>query len=320
MITMKCAVAIAILAALPAFAAFNVEFDGARVTVTENGAPVYVYNVEPVPAPEGVNPRFTRAAYIHPLYGLDGEVLTQDFPSDHYHHRGVFWTWPGGKLGDREFNIWSLDGAHPYVDNVLVRAVGASADLHFQNRWSLDDSPEDAFIREEVDVIAHPADPRGRALDFTITLTNVSDEVFSLGGSEERDKRAEVTKGYGGFCIRPDAAYKPMVFTTATGVQPEDVLEADTPWADVSFRIGETGPHAGMAIFQHPSNPGYPHPGWIFRHYSFLGASYPHTETLTLQPNESFTLRYRLYVHRGTADEAKVKEAFETYTKDATAE
>lgn len=303
----------ALAMAWSANASFEVIDTGDTITVTENGAPVFVYQVAPVAPPEGVDARFTRADYIHPLYGMRGEVLTQDFPTDHYHHRGVFWTWPGGKLGDREFNIWSLEGAHPFVDRVERTEVGEKVTLDAYSRWTLDNAPEVAFVHEHVTVTVHPASETARAIDVTIRVQNVSDQVFSLGGSGEKDKKAGVTKGYGGFCLRPDAAYKPMEFTTSAGIQKEDALEANTPWADVSFRVGTDGPKAGMAIFQHPTNPGYPHPGWIFRHYAFLGASYPHTETLTLNPNESFELRYRLYVHAGDAAEAKVADAFTSY-------
>lgn len=34
----------------------------------------------------GVDPRYTRSCYIHPLFSLDGQVLTDDFPKDHLHH------------------------------------------------------------------------------------------------------------------------------------------------------------------------------------------------------------------------------------------
>ena len=34
-----------------------------------------------------------RSNYFHPLYDLDGTVLTEDFPKDHIHHRGIFWAW-----------------------------------------------------------------------------------------------------------------------------------------------------------------------------------------------------------------------------------
>src|SRR5690606_5758022 len=42
---------------------------------------------------KSMNGTYKRANYIHPLYTLDGEVLTEDFPADHLHHRGIFWAW-----------------------------------------------------------------------------------------------------------------------------------------------------------------------------------------------------------------------------------
>jgi hypothetical protein len=49
--------------------------------------------------------KYFRCHYIHSLYGLDGEVLTEDFTADHPHHRGIFWgrhqLWFGDKkVGD----------------------------------------------------------------------------------------------------------------------------------------------------------------------------------------------------------------------------
>jgi hypothetical protein len=46
--------------------------------------------------------KYMRANYIHPLYGLDGEILTEDFPADHPHYRGVFWAWHQVWLGDKK--------------------------------------------------------------------------------------------------------------------------------------------------------------------------------------------------------------------------
>jgi hypothetical protein len=73
-----------------------------------------------------------------------------------------------------------------------------------------------------------------------------------------------------------------------------------------------------MAIFQNPRNPGYPHSGWILRHYGFLGQSWPHTKSHVMQPGDSFTLCYRLYIHRGKAGAAAVENAFQDYEKEST--
>ena len=79
-------------------------FQGSRCSwlgLWEGDRPVLVYN-QGLIAPE--KPRTGRAAgeFIHPLYGLDGEVLTDDFPADHTYHRGVFWAWPHVKIGEQE--------------------------------------------------------------------------------------------------------------------------------------------------------------------------------------------------------------------------
>src|SRR5688572_23793673 len=63
------------------------------VALFENRRPVFVYNHGKIqePAAPAARPRST---YVHPIYGLDGEVLTDDFPKDHDYHRGLFWGWP----------------------------------------------------------------------------------------------------------------------------------------------------------------------------------------------------------------------------------
>src|SRR5678816_3043206 len=75
----------------------------------EGPRPVLVYNHGPIrntnaPSQPG------RSTYVHPLYGLDGEVLTDDFPKDHDYHRGLYWAWPHIKIADQEYDLWSLRG------------------------------------------------------------------------------------------------------------------------------------------------------------------------------------------------------------------
>ena len=72
----------------------------------EGDKPVLVYNHGPMAKPETPGAR-SRSSYVHPIYGLDGEVLTDDFPKDHLYHRGLFWAWPHIKIGDKEYDLWS---------------------------------------------------------------------------------------------------------------------------------------------------------------------------------------------------------------------
>lgn len=71
---------------LSAKAGLTAEITAEAASVYEAGRPVLSYQR----APKSQQGRFERAAYVHPLYDLDGNVLTEDFPADHLHHRGVF--------------------------------------------------------------------------------------------------------------------------------------------------------------------------------------------------------------------------------------
>ncbi len=298
------------LGAGEAWGEFSLRVAGEQVTVVEDGKPVFVLHGDMVAAPEGVPANFRRTAYLHPLYGLDGEVLTEDFPVDHRHHRGVFWAWPQGMAGKRAMDVWTLKDARQVFDGWVAREVrDGVAHVVMRNMWVFDDAPAEPVLRETVSIAVHPATAVGRALDFTIELNNVSGQDFSLLGAKD--------KGYGGFCVRPPAARKPMTFTTATGLLTEDALRAATPWADVSFAVaaGDSA-KSGVAIFQHPGNPAYPHDGWLMRHYSFLGAAWPHETPHVIAHGATLTLRYRLYLHRGDAAAGQVAAAFAAYVAE----
>ena len=71
---------------------------GEGFRITEAGQTVMSYQRRH----KSINGKFLRANYIHPLYGLDGQILTEDFPADHPHHRGIFWAWHQLWLGDKK--------------------------------------------------------------------------------------------------------------------------------------------------------------------------------------------------------------------------
>ncbi|HEX2522993.1 MAG TPA: DUF6807 family protein, partial [Terriglobia bacterium] len=52
--------------------------------------PVLVYN-HGVMTSQSAPKAKGRSSYFHPIYGLNGEVLTDDFPKDHVNHRGLHW-------------------------------------------------------------------------------------------------------------------------------------------------------------------------------------------------------------------------------------
>lgn len=74
--------------------------------VSEGGQPVLFYQR----AARSLDGKFERANYVHPLYDLDGSVLTEDFPADHRHHRGIFWAWHQLWIGEKKIgDAWATE-------------------------------------------------------------------------------------------------------------------------------------------------------------------------------------------------------------------
>ena len=285
------------------------EADG-KLALHENGDPVFVYNFEMVDPPKGVDEKYRRSGYLHPVHGVDGQIVTQDFPSDHYHHRGIFWGWPQSTSDGKQFNNWEMTTAKQHFESFTDRCqTSKQASFTVENRWSFIEDSSTPIIRETMTVTAHKKKRKTRSIDFHLHLENVSGKPFALLGATD--------KGYGGFNYRPDAANKPLHFYTALGPQEEDTLNIDSPWADVSWDTNEKNKAAGVAIFQHPTNPDYPHYGWLLRHYGFNGAAWPHLNPHTIPPGGTLDLRYRMVIHTGDAESANIPKLFEKFSDKA---
>jgi len=281
--------------------AFRIEeSDGGRLRILQGADPVVVYNWG-VQTKAGVPDRYRRACYCHPVHAPDGTVVTGDFPKDHYHHRGIFWAWPRMKARGKAVQTWHLKGLHQRHGTWNRRSAGAAwAVVDVSNDWLLDGGERAG--RERIRMAVYPLSDGGRAVDFTLTFEAVGGPLELLGAKR---------KGYGGFNVR-FGPRRDTTITVADGVQKEDQLLKRSPWADLSARFGMQKEMSGGAVFVHPANPDAP-TGWILRHYGFLGACWPALQPTTLKPGKPVTLRYRVYVHRGGADEANVAQAYERY-------
>lgn len=251
------------------------------VELTENGKPVYVYNHGMI-LKEGAPEDRRRSSYLHPVHAPDGTVVTDDFPRDHYHHRGIFWTWPVVAAGGETYDMWLIRGVRQKFERWIAReAKPDSARLAVENGWYAGDRK---IARETVGIVAHPAAGNRRALDFTLAFEAL-DRPVRIAGMQDG-------KGYGGFCMRFGPRQQTVVRTEA-GVEAKDTNLVPHPWAELEGTFG--GRRAGARIEIDPSNPGFPN-GWCLRDYGFLGVNFPGLEPYTLEPSKPLALKYRVTV------------------------
>ena len=259
----------------------------------EAGRPVLFYQL----SPQSLDGKYERSNYVHPLHGLDGEILTEDFPADHYHHRGVFWTWHQVVIGDvRAGDPWLAQRFSWQVQEEAVLPTGDG--VRVVQRWFSPDFAEggEPILEETAEIRAHPEEDGARLVDFDIRL-NALQEGVRLGGSED-------AKGYGGFSLRvklPDDLH----FSAAAGVIEPAPLAIDAgDWVDFSGSFGPSpGATSGVAILVHPSSQGYPQ-RWVLRGPatpSMQNPVWPGAHAVPLDLGQAVRLRYRLVVHRGDA-------------------
>ena len=262
---------------------------------TEDGDSVLFYQVQP----KSLNGKYERCNYIHPLWAPDGTVLTEDFPADHLHHRGIFWAWhqlyAGGKnLGDG----WELKNFSQKVDHYKIRkAKNGSLKLMTEVEWKSPEyfSGEKPFLLENAEITINTAEKDYRRIDFEIRLNALTGN-FEIGGSDDE-------KGYSGFSVRmklPDD----VIFNGPEGlVKPENTAVQSPGFVNVSGSMLKNDGKGGIVILDNPQNPDYPQ-RWILRaKNSMQNAVFPGRNRILLNMKKPMILKYSIIIYEGEISE-----------------
>lgn len=274
-----------LLLALPAFGqgalAWKDLGDG-RMELSEGGKPALVYNYGPQ-WKEGAPDDRRRCCYLFPVYTPAGVSMLDDFPQDHWHHRGLFWAWPVVETGGKTYDLWMHFTAKHHPSNFHVESGGK---LRAENLWKADGKD---IVKESLRLTVLPAKGNTREMDVELTWEALGAPV-TLRGSEEAGK------SYGGLSAR-FAPREGTVVRADGEVLTKDEDRTPRKWAELEAVYG--GKRAAFRITPDPKNPHEPNQ-WCLRAYGFVGASFPgRTETVegyTLEKGKPLTLKYRVQV------------------------
>jgi hypothetical protein len=266
--------------------------------ILEGDRPVLRYNYQVVPMPGAAKARIApgnqkyavpRSDYVHPLYGLHGEVLTDDWVPDHPHHRGIYWAWPEvdwqGKRGD----LHALQEVLARPTGKIEASQGTDfAQIEAENEWHFGNGP--AIVRETAILRGWRQSDTGRgeagrAIDLEFR--------FVALGTDVQIARRDLSH-YGGLNIRlsPVVDQKIATFTDPPGAANR------IAWAHRSGTPrGGRWPTA-LTIPQSPTNPDYPGDWVQYPEISWIQPTFPASGTRdTLPKNKPLVLRYRLWIH-----------------------
>ena len=225
---------------------------------TEKGDSVLFYQTKP----KSLNGKFERCNYIHPLWAADGTVLTEDFPADHLHHRGIFWAWHQININGKQIcDGWELKDFVQEVTGVETE-ITKSGNAIIKTRvewksplWQVNGESK-PFIRENTVITVHQQNGNFRRIDFEMSMLSMT-ENLSLGGSAD-------VKGYSGFSVRMKLPADVSFLGKNGIVTPENTAVKAPGYVNVSGSVLKNGGRGGIVIIDNSTNPDYPQ-YWILR-------------------------------------------------------
>lgn len=277
---------------------FSYKKSGEGIEIKENNKPVLFFQTKS----KTVSGKFARAGYIHPLYDLNGNAMTDDMPEDHPYHRGIFWAWhqiivDGKNVADG----WMSDHVSFNPGKMQVTKSATNTILTSQLTWKIDDSIKPAYniVNEVSKINIYRAKEHYRIIDFDIFLKPLVNDL-KLGGSDD-------PKGYGGFCLRLQNPESIQFISGDKQITPEQAAVFAGPWMD--FRMK----NRAVAVFGYKNAEGQ-HP-WILRNEkSMQNVPFPGRGPVTI-PAEGLRLKYRIVIHDDTFTADNVQKLYDEYLK-----
>ena len=240
--------------------------------------------------------------YFYPLLGPGDVHMTRGFPmetrpgedQDHPHHVSVY-------LGHGDVNgkdFWSRQvPIHP-ASPATFESGTVVGRLWTENAWSIGES----VVLREKRIVEFPNFSPEVMMDWTIYLTAGADTV-TFGKTKEGSFAIRVAQGL------TEKAGAVMVDSEGRHGEKE-IWSKAAKWVDYSGTV--EGKKVGISIMNHPDSFRFP-TTWHARGYGLFAANPFMNEAHTMKKGESLTLKYRVYVHSGNADEGKVAEVYNGY-------
>lgn len=260
--------------------------------------------------------------YFHPLNTTDGRTLTWDRPPDHVWHHGLWFSWKFINA----VNYWELDpktgrpAGRTTWENVKVSArddhtARMTMDLAYQ---PVGETVPVLTEKRTVDVTA--LDKEGvYAIDWMGVFTAAREALLDrtpLPG----EPGGQVWGGYSGLSLRLSGVLTERQVMTSGGPVTEmkdDRYRGRHTAVDYSGLLGEHP--TGIAILDHPQNPRVPTPWYIILspEMSFFTPALLCYEPKLLRQGERITLRYRILVHPGRWDAARLRREHERFSRES---
>lgn len=242
--------------------------------------------------------------FFFPVNGPSGASVTSMRNGEYPHHSSLFFGCDkvnGGNYWQEGLERGRIASKGP----VLEAASGKEIVIRDDCDWTRPDAPQP--LRDTRRIVISAPSPQLRQIDFTITLEAMEDVVISKTNHSLFSARMDpdLTPAFGGTMLNADGAKGE-----------KETFGKPSPWL-ACFGARDAKTTEGLAILQHPQNPGFPSP-WFTRDYGFLSPTpmfWPADGKETrLAKGEKLQLGYRVLVFSGTAETAGIGGIYKDFS------
>ncbi len=283
------------------------EEDGA-LEIRVRGKLVTTYHYKGTPKP-----------FFFPVLGPGGAAMTRGFPMrsdnpdeprDHPHHRSLWFAF--GRVNGHDF--WTEHEGTGTIRHVSFGEIVSGpvfGVFSSKNEWVAADG---TVVCSDERTFTVYALEEARLFDYTITI-RASHGPLHWGDTKEGMMAMRVAAP---LQLKGKVAKGRVV--TSAGLRDEKAWGRRAAWVDYSGPV--EGRLVGAAIFDHPSNLRHP-TWWHARDYGLFAANPFGLHDFAGEPagsgdyelksGEKMTFRYRIYLHAGDADGARVAEMYRAW-------
>jgi len=291
--------------------------EGSQLKCSVANQPVFHYQAHVVELPRpDIKPIFQRGGYLHPLLTPNGKLITDDYPPNHLHHHGIWFSWTKTEFEGRQPDFWNMGEGKGKVEFVAVDKTWSGL-VHggFQSRHRF------------VDLTA--AEPKV-ALNETWQVT-----LYNVGRSANRYWMVDLVSTqhcatasplklpkyhYGGLGFRGNWTWngKDKTFFLTSEGETDRVKGNETRgrWCHISGDVD--GARVGIAILCHPDNFRAPQPMRLHPAEPFFCYAPSQLDDWEISPGKPYVSRYRLIVADGPPDKAELERLWNDYAHPPT--
>jgi len=279
-----------------------------RLEIKVRGRQVFSFVAEPagLPAPD-IKPVFLRGGYIHPVYTPKGKIVTDDYPSDHYHHHGIWFAWTKTEFEGKHPDFWNVGDGTGRVDFEKVGKTWSgpvyAGFTSFQKYVALTGDALKTALNEDWDVRVYDLGSDYFVFDIIATQECASTSPLIL--EEYR---------YGGMGVRGNREWKDKTkvsFLTSEGKTRADGNATPARWCHIGGTVD--GQLVGLAVLDHPSNFRAPVPVRIHPDDPYFNYAPSQLGRFQIDPGKKFVLRYRYVVSDGQPDPKLLERLWNDY-------